>query len=122
VPPIFLSEEGQKNRLPRVPLRGAGAALILANPDDREVLFSTGERFQLKEDYPMTAAHRILNNSGERRIESGGQVFAEDELCEALWLVNVELRAGLPRRERIEARRQIARYEALLSALRSAGV
>ncbi len=69
----------------------------------------------------MTAAHRILNNSGERRSESSGQVFAEDELCEALWLVNIELRAGLPRRERIEARRQIARYEALLSALRSAG-
>ena len=69
----------------------------------------------------MTAAHRILNNSGERRIELGGRIFAEDELCEALWLVNIELRAGLPRRERIEARRQIARYEALLSALRSAG-
>jgi hypothetical protein len=69
----------------------------------------------------MTAAHRILNNSGERRIDCGGAIFAADELHEALWLVSMELRAGLPRRERIEARRQIARYEALLSALRSAG-
>jgi hypothetical protein len=69
----------------------------------------------------MTAAHRILNISGERRIESRGTAFAGDELCEALWLVSIELRAGLPRRERIEAKRQIARYEALLSALRSAG-
>ena len=69
----------------------------------------------------MTIAHRILNNSGERRIESGGRVFAEDELSEALWLVNIELRAGLPRREQIEAKRQIAQYEALLSTLRSAG-
>jgi hypothetical protein len=95
--------------------------LTLANPDDRETPFSTGERFNLKEDHPMTAAHRILNNSGERRIECGGTAFAEDELREALWLVNMELRAGLPRREQIEARRQIARYEQLLSALRSAG-
>ncbi len=69
----------------------------------------------------MTITHRILNNSGERRIELDGRAFAEDELREALWLVNIELRAGLPRREQIEARRQIARYEGLLSALRSAG-
>jgi hypothetical protein len=95
--------------------------LTLANPDAPETPFSTGEQINLKEDHPMTAVHRILNNTGERRIESGGEAFAEDELCEALWLVNIELRAGLPRRERIEARRQIAQYEALLSALRSAG-
>lgn len=69
----------------------------------------------------MTAAYRILNNSGELRIETGGRIFAEDELREALWLVNIELRAGLPRREQIEAKHQIAQYEELLSALRSAG-
>ncbi len=69
----------------------------------------------------MTAAYRILNNSAELRIETGGRIFAEDELREALWLVNIELRAGLPRREQIEAKRQIAQYEELLSALRSAG-
>ena len=69
----------------------------------------------------MTKAYRILNNSGEIHIEFAGRAFAEDELREALWLVNIELRAGLPRREQIEARRQIAQYEALLSALRRAG-
>ena len=69
----------------------------------------------------MTTAYRILNNSGEPRIEFDGQSFAEDELREALWLVNIELRAGLPKRERIEAKRQIAQYETMLSALRSAG-
>jgi hypothetical protein len=69
----------------------------------------------------MTTAHRILKTSGELRIESGGQFFAEDELREALWLVNIELRAGLPGREQIEAKRQIARYQALIAALRSAG-
>src|SRR5208337_3629318 len=82
--PQFFVSSSQKIGSPASRSRGAGAALTLTNPDDREVLFSTGERFNLKEDHPMTAAHRILNNSGELRIESGGQVFAEDELCEAL--------------------------------------
>ena len=68
----------------------------------------------------MTTSYRILRTSGGNRIASGGETFAGDELCEAIWLVNMELRAGLPRRERIEAKRQIAQYEELLSALRSA--
>jgi|GEM_PF-4927924 hypothetical protein len=65
----------------------------------------------------MTKAYRIQNN----RIESNGQSFAEDELHEAIWLVNIELRAGLPKGEQIEAKRQIAEYEEILSTLRSAG-
>ena len=69
----------------------------------------------------MTISYRISNNSGEPRIEFDGQVFAEDELYEALWLVNIELRGGLSRRERADAKREIAQYEELLSALRSAG-
>jgi hypothetical protein len=69
----------------------------------------------------MTTAYRVLNNSGEPRIEFNGQIFAEDELSEALWLVNIELRSGLPKCERIEAKRQVAQYEELLSVLRSTG-
>ena len=41
----------------------------------------------------------------------------QDELRESIWLVNMELRNGLPRRERIEAKRQIAEMEAALKAL-----
>ena len=63
----------------------------------------------------MTTASRSLSNS------VSGHALTEDELCEAIWLVNRELQAGLPKRERVEAKRQIAQYEAMLSALRSAG-
>ena len=69
----------------------------------------------------MTTTYRILNNSDEPRIEFEGQIFAEDELHEAIGLVNIELRTGLPKRERIEAKRQIAQYQELLSIVRSAG-
>jgi hypothetical protein len=54
----------------------------------------------------------------DARIEHRGRFYAEDELREAIWLVNMELSSGLPKRERIEAQRQIAHYEALLGALR----
>jgi len=70
----------------------------------------------------MTISYRILQTAGDNRIEFCGQTYAEDELQEAIWLVNRELRAGLPRRERIEAQQQITQYEAMLDALRSAGV
>ena len=69
----------------------------------------------------MTITYRILNNSGELRIEIGGRICAEDELHEAIWLVNIEL-PGWPAKagaERSQAR--IKQYEELLSALRSAG-
>jgi hypothetical protein len=70
----------------------------------------------------MTHSYRILRNSGDLRIASEGEIFAEDELCEAIWLVNKELRSlGLTLLERIEAERQIARYGELLAALREAG-
>jgi hypothetical protein len=55
------------------------------------------------------------------RIEENGESYAADELHEAIWLVNIELRNGLPKQERITAKRQIARYEALLDALRKEG-
>jgi len=58
--------------------------------------------------------------SGDR-IEENGESYAADELHEAIWLVNIELRNGLPKQERITAKRQIARYEALLDALRKEG-
>ena len=61
---------------------------------------------------------QIQQIAGDIRIGYLGQSYAEDELREAIWLVNMELRAGLPRRERIEAKRQIALFETLLAALR----
>ena len=51
------------------------------------------------------------------RVEYRGQFHAEDELRESIWLVNMELRSGLPRRERIEARQEIAEMETALKAL-----
>jgi hypothetical protein len=54
------------------------------------------------------------------RIEYCGQLYAEDELRESIWLVNMELRAGLPKRERIKAQRQIVEMESRLQALLSA--
>ena len=51
------------------------------------------------------------------RVEYRGQFHAEDELRESIWLVNMELRSGLPRRERIEARQEIAEMETALRAL-----
>ena len=66
----------------------------------------------------MTTSYRILQTAGDNRIEFSGQIYAEDELCEAIWLVNMELRAGLPRRERTEAQHEIRQYQAMLDALR----
>ena len=54
------------------------------------------------------------------RIEYRGHLYAEDELRESIWLVNIELRAGLPKRERIEAQQQIAEIKSRLQALLSA--
>ncbi|OIR00516.1 hypothetical protein GALL_173890 [mine drainage metagenome] len=58
--------------------------------------------------------------SGDR-ITEGGEFFAAEELHEAIWLVSIELRNGLPKRERNAAKHQIVRYQALLDALREAG-
>jgi hypothetical protein len=54
------------------------------------------------------------------RIEYHGHFHAEDELRESIWLAGIELRAGLPKRERIEAQQQIAEMESCLRALLSA--
>jgi hypothetical protein len=69
----------------------------------------------------MTISYRILPSAPFNRIEFNGQTYAEDQLHEEIWLVKRELRAGLPKRERIEAQHQITQYQALLDALRSAG-
>ncbi len=69
----------------------------------------------------MTISYRLFQTSGDNRIEFNGQTYAEDQLHEEIWLVKRELRAGLPKRERIEAQHQITQYQALLDALRSAG-
>ena len=69
----------------------------------------------------MTISYRLFQTSGDHRIEFNGQTYAEDQLHEEIWLVNRELRAGLPKREQIEAQNQIAQYEAMLDALRRAG-
>lgn len=52
------------------------------------------------------------------RIAYRGHLTAEDELREEIWLVSIELRNGLPKRERIAAQRQIAQCETLLDTLR----
>jgi hypothetical protein len=69
----------------------------------------------------MTISYRVFQTTGDNRIEFNGQIYAADDLHEEIWLVNRELRAGLPKRERIEARHQIRQYEAMLDALRRAG-
>jgi hypothetical protein len=69
----------------------------------------------------MTASYRIQQIAGNNRIEYQGHFYAAEELVETIWIVNMELRNGLPKRERVAAKWQIARYEALLAALREAG-
>jgi hypothetical protein len=69
----------------------------------------------------MTISYQIQHIAGDNRIAYQGHLYAEDELIETIWLVNMELRNGLPMRERAEAKGQIAEYEKLLDALRSAG-
>ena len=58
-----------------------------------------------------------INFAHDIRVEYRGHFYAEDELRESIWLVNMVLRNGLPRRERIEAKRQIAEMESCLEAL-----
>ena len=69
----------------------------------------------------MTISYRILPSAPFNRIECAGRIYSEDTLHEEIWLVNRELRAGLSKREQIEAQHQIAQYEAMLDALRRAG-
>ena len=69
----------------------------------------------------MTISHQIPHTADDIRIEFRGQFYAEDELREELWLVNIELRNGLPKREQTEAKRQIAGIEKALNILRDTG-
>jgi hypothetical protein len=119
VPPIF--PPASEKSAPPQPAYAALRGLDPREPDDRLVPFPTGERFNFKEDHAMTIAYRIHNNSDFLRIECCGQTYSEDELHEAIWLHNIELRGGLPRREQIEAKQEIAQLEELLAVLRSAG-
>lgn len=59
-----------------------------------------------------------LDHAQDICIAYRGHLTAEDELREEIWLVTIELRNGLPKRERIDAERQIAQCETLLDRLR----
>ena len=48
-----------------------------------------------------------------------GHFYSEDELREALWLVQIELRNGLPKDEKREAEQQILELNGLLKCLRN---
>jgi hypothetical protein len=125
VPPIFFGHflffSAKKIGSPVSRSRGAHAALILMARNGRLAPFSTEERFNLKEDHSMTTSYRILKTSGGLRIECGGEIYAEDQLYEAIWLYNQEVSAGLPRREANQAKQKIAQLEELLAVLRRAG-
>ena len=53
------------------------------------------------------------------RIVYQGHFYSEDELREALWLVQIELRNGLPEDEKREAEQQVFELTSLLKALRN---
>lgn len=63
---------------------------------------------------------QIIFTNGINRVEFRGDFYTEDELREAIWLNNIELRNGLPKDERIEAQQQIAAMELALEALMAA--
>ena len=67
----------------------------------------------------MTLSYRVINNGDFPHIECDGGIHHEDELIESIWLVQKELRHGLPKREQRDARRQIAHLQAMLDALRA---
>jgi hypothetical protein len=70
----------------------------------------------------MTISYRIINANHDPRIECRRQIYGLEDLCEAIWLINMELRgAYLSKRERTEAHHQVTQYQAMLDALRSAG-
>ena len=69
----------------------------------------------------MTISYRILHSYAYPVIECGGQIYGEEDLCDAIWLVQKELRHGLPKKEQIVARCQIAQFQAMLEALRAGG-
>lgn len=48
-----------------------------------------------------------------------GHFYSEDELHEALWLVQIELRNGLPADEKRDAEEQIIELNGLLKSLRN---
>ncbi|PJR10241.1 hypothetical protein [Sinorhizobium meliloti] len=63
---------------------------------------------------------QIISTNDIIRVEFCGHLYAADELREAIWLTNIELRNGLPKRERLEAQQQIAGMELALQALTEA--
>ena len=60
---------------------------------------------------------QIISTNDIIRVEFCGQSYAADELREAIWLTNIELRNGLPTRERREAQQQIAGMTIALEVL-----
>jgi len=69
----------------------------------------------------MTISYRLINNNGDTRIEYKAETYGLEDLCESIWLHQIELRRGLPKNERIESQRAIALYQTLLDALRAGG-
>ena len=66
----------------------------------------------------MSIAYRILTDYAEARIECEGQIYGLEDLCEAIWHLNIELQGCyLTKREQTKARKQIKQYDTLLSAL-----
>jgi hypothetical protein len=94
------------------PLPASGGRFAVPDPlvDNRWASFV----IETKEKIIMTTVYSTI------RVEFRGQFYAEDELREAIWLANIELRAGLPKDERIEAQHQIADMEMALEALLAA--
>jgi hypothetical protein len=74
-----------------------------------------GLRIAVLNDRTVQSKEQIMSHS----IAYQGHFYSEDELREALWLVQIELRNGLPEDEKREAEQQITELHALLKALRN---
>ncbi len=61
----------------------------------------------------MTISYRITSSNHHAPI------YSEDEVLESIWLIQKELRSGLPKNEQIAAQRQITEFRAMLDALRA---
>ena len=73
----------------------------------------------IRQAFPMTITIplNLLQISPLNARKIPPRATEQTELRESIWLVNMELRNGLPRRERIEARQEIAEMETALKAL-----
>jgi hypothetical protein len=72
-----------------------------------------GLRIAVLNDRTVQSKEQIMSHS----IAYQGHFYSEDELHEALWLVQIELRNGLPADEKREAEQQITELNGLLKSL-----